>query len=380
MTYDPSTDFVGLWRNIFGGVEKAEMPGLDFVVLALGRAGLINVVASPVAPTTNQPKTAWFRTAVPSYAAEGALYLWDADLGTYVPATPDLFFTYLMVTSTNELLAIFAVTGLPPNTLGKDGDYAVRLDDPGGVYGPKFAGAWPTIPIPATSYTQVSKFLDQLGTNQGDLVYRGSVGWDVLMPGAAGNVLKSAGPSANPYWSSSVVTSPDLDGLFGGVQGSIIYRGLSTWTSLPPGTAGYVLSSGGPAANPVWSSTAGLIGPAGPAGQAGPAGAASSVPGPTGPQGPAGPTGPQGPQGLPGLSGGGSLTAGGVGTHAMGDGTYAYPYYDPYLTPSGSGAYPGTWISVSHYYNSIYAGTFDSGSGPTPIFVTNTFHLMLRTA
>lgn len=46
-----------------------------------------------------------------------------------------------------------------------------------------------------------------------------------------------------------------LDGWFGAVQGSIIYRGATAWEALPPGTAGQVLVTGGPAANPYWADT-----------------------------------------------------------------------------------------------------------------------------
>jgi len=91
MPYNPSTDLVGLWRAASGGVEKAQMPGLDFVVAALGRAGLMRIVTSQTAPTTNQSTTAWFQPANPSYASEGSLFLWDPSLNMYVPATPELF-------------------------------------------------------------------------------------------------------------------------------------------------------------------------------------------------------------------------------------------------------------------------------------------------
>lgn len=45
-----------------------------------------------------------------------------------------------------------------------------------------------------------------------------------------------------------------LDKLFGTTQGSIVYRGSTQWQSLPPGSAGQFLSSGGVGANPSWAS------------------------------------------------------------------------------------------------------------------------------
>ena len=91
MPYNPSSDLVGLWRAISGGVEKAEMPGLDFVVAAMSRAGLMRTVTSQTAPTVNQSTTAWFKPAAQSFASEGTLFLWDPSLNMYVPATPELF-------------------------------------------------------------------------------------------------------------------------------------------------------------------------------------------------------------------------------------------------------------------------------------------------
>lgn len=349
MPYEPSTDFVGLWRAVLGGVEKSELPGLDFVVAALGRAGIIRVVFSEVAPTVNQSTTAWFRTAHPSYAAEGALYLWDQRLGTYVPATPELFLIYIMAATDDDLLAIWAVMGIPTDDIGKDGDYAIRLDAPGGIYGPKAGGHWPAQPIPGTSYIQISAFLDWLGSTQGEIVYRGSTAWTVLQPGTVGQVLKTGGPSANPSWGSAAVTSPDFDILFGGVQGSVIYRGLSVWSSLPPTTNGFVLTTHGAAANPSWVSVSGpggifdlnfpgatqgsiiyrgatqwtFLGP-GAANQllmsngAGANVSWGTVAGPTGPAGPAGPTGATGATGATGPPG----TAGGGGT--VNNGRLAY--------------------------------------------------------
>jgi len=48
-----------------------------------------------------------------------------------------------------------------------------------------------------------------------------------------------------------------LDKLFGTTQGSVIYRGAASWASLAPGSAGQLLQSGGPAANPSWATAGG---------------------------------------------------------------------------------------------------------------------------
>ena len=48
-----------------------------------------------------------------------------------------------------------------------------------------------------------------------------------------------------------------LDFVGSAAQGDIMYRGATTWTRLGAGTAGFVLQSGGPAANPSWAASSG---------------------------------------------------------------------------------------------------------------------------
>lgn len=70
---------------------------------------------------------------------------------------------------------------------------------------------------------------------------------------AADGTIKSniSGASAAP--SDNTITAV-LDKLFGTTQGSVIYRGASSWAALTPGTAGQFLTTQGAGANPNWSS------------------------------------------------------------------------------------------------------------------------------
>lgn len=91
MTYNPVTDFVSLSRLLGSENEFARVPGLDFVLSALQRAGMFNWYVGQTAPTANQPTTVWLKPALPSWTAEGAVFLWDVSLGTYAPASPQLW-------------------------------------------------------------------------------------------------------------------------------------------------------------------------------------------------------------------------------------------------------------------------------------------------
>jgi len=91
MAYNPVTDFLALIRNSSAGAQIADMPGLDYVVAALARAGLIKLYVGQTRPLVNQSTTAWFKPAQPSYTAEGLLYLWNTVSAAYELATPALW-------------------------------------------------------------------------------------------------------------------------------------------------------------------------------------------------------------------------------------------------------------------------------------------------
>lgn len=98
MAYNPLTDFVALLRLTAGSASTERMPGLDYVVAALARAGLIALSINQASPTSNQATTAWFRPALPSWTAEGILYLWNATTVQYEVATPALWSSFFTAT------------------------------------------------------------------------------------------------------------------------------------------------------------------------------------------------------------------------------------------------------------------------------------------
>ncbi len=53
-----------------------------------------------------------------------------------------------------------------------------------------------------------------------------------------------------------------LDAACGSAQGDILYRDAYAWKALAPGTAADVLATGGTAANPYWTPTGNVVGPA----------------------------------------------------------------------------------------------------------------------
>jgi hypothetical protein len=59
---------------------------------------------------------------------------------------------------------------------------------------------------------------------------------------------------------SSATLSSQIDSVFGSSQGSILYRGVSVWTALAPGSSGFFLQTQGASANPTWAAASGGTG------------------------------------------------------------------------------------------------------------------------
>jgi hypothetical protein len=95
MSYNPATDFIGLLRLVGSAVRSERMPGLNYVVEALARAGMFALSVGQTAPTVNQASTFWFQPSIPSWLAEGTLYIWNPVAGQYQVATPALWQAFL---------------------------------------------------------------------------------------------------------------------------------------------------------------------------------------------------------------------------------------------------------------------------------------------
>lgn len=120
MSYNPISDFLALLRQTGSVVNIERMPGLDFVVAALSRAGLITLFTGQTAPNASQSTTVWFKPAMPSWTAEGVLFLWNKNSVAYEVATPalwsalltPLFVSYSFQSAPNPANAIVAGTSL----------------------------------------------------------------------------------------------------------------------------------------------------------------------------------------------------------------------------------------------------------------------------
>jgi len=108
------------------------------------------------------------------------------------------------------------------------------------------------IPTDATP----SAVLDTFGSTQGMTLYRGASGWAALAGSGTNTLLSLSGATSNPAWQT---LSYMIDNAIGSssAQGTILYRGASSWSALPPGTSGQLLQTNGASANPSWQTVTG---------------------------------------------------------------------------------------------------------------------------
>lgn len=112
MSYSPVTDFLGLLRQTSRGVRSERTPGLDYVIAALARTGLFLLSVGQTAPTANQSATVWLRPSVPSWVAEGVVFLWNPATEQYEQATPALWTALLAPTLSNySFQSVIAASG-----------------------------------------------------------------------------------------------------------------------------------------------------------------------------------------------------------------------------------------------------------------------------
>jgi hypothetical protein len=94
LSYSPTTDFLALLRTTAAGVTNARVPGLDYVVAAMARAGMFSLSVGQTAPIVNQAITVWLKPALPSWTAEGTVFLWNPAVGAYQVATAPLWINF----------------------------------------------------------------------------------------------------------------------------------------------------------------------------------------------------------------------------------------------------------------------------------------------
>ena len=194
-----------------------------------------------------------------SVALNGNEQLEAVQAGTSVRVTTDQIATYTQAQypapGVSSIATTAPITGGTITTTGTIGLQAAGVDNSylasmaGGTVKANVTGS-PAQPSDAS----VSSVLDVVGSTRGTVLYRGVSSWSPLLPGSANDILSSGGAGADPSWQSISAT---LDTASGSTQGSILYRDSSTWTELPPGTSGQVLRTNGVSANPSWATIAG---------------------------------------------------------------------------------------------------------------------------
>ena len=151
-----------------------------------------------------------------------------------------------------------------PAAIGLSGDEQIEIVQPGGTNGTSKRtsvsqiGTYisSTYPVPAITSISTSSPL-QVNGGLGP-VSSGAVTLQIAAQGITNSLLAPMGAytvKANVTGSSAVPTDATVSAVLdtiSAVQGSVLYRGNTTWQALPPGTNGYVLATSGAGANPSW--------------------------------------------------------------------------------------------------------------------------------
>ena len=119
-----------------------------------------------------------------------------------------------------------------------------------------------TLNFVAPQAIDVNRVLDMVGYDiirppaVESIIYKSNVGpnfnWQTLPPGTTGSLLTSGGPTNPPFWSPSPAQA-SLAAICQTV-GAVLYFDTPSllWKCLSPGTSGQLLQTGGPAGNPSW--------------------------------------------------------------------------------------------------------------------------------
>ena len=194
-----------------------------------------------------------------SVSLNGNEQLEAVQAGTSVRITTDQIATYTQAQypapGVSSIATTAPITGGTITSTGTIGLQAAGVDNSylasmaGGTVKANVTGS-PAQP----SDVSVSGVLDVVGSTRGTVLYRGVSSWSPLLPGSANNILISNGSGADPSWQSISAT---LDTASGSTQGAILYRSASTWTELSPGLSGQILQTNGGGADPSWATIAG---------------------------------------------------------------------------------------------------------------------------
>lgn len=143
---------------------------------------------------------------------------------------------------------------------GDTADHTITVE----FYDGSNARAYGDYPVPAGSFLRygqedgwrvgvtqgagtVTSIVTGTGLTGGPITSSGTISFD---PVADGSILANISGGIAPPIPNNL--SDILDYELTSTQGSLIYRGGAGWTTLGPGTAGFLLQTGGPAANPSW--------------------------------------------------------------------------------------------------------------------------------
>lgn len=258
-----------------GNVAMTTSPSFTTPALGTPSAGVLtNCTGLPISTGVAGLGTGVATALAVNVGSAGAFVTFNGALGTPSSGT---------ATNLTGLPLTTGVTGTLP--VGNGGTGATSLTSNGVLLGNNTSAVSATsagttgqvlagVTSNAPSFQGISAVLDNLGSTQGQILYRNASAWVPLNPGASGEVLSSNGAGANPSWiavgGTGTVTSVSFTGglisvanptttpalTVAGTSGGVPYfSGASTWASSAALAANAIMIGGGAGAAPATTTT-----------------------------------------------------------------------------------------------------------------------------
>ena len=204
---------------------------------AVGGSGVVSIDAGAGIDTGGAPITSTGTVALARVADRRILANISGSTAAPTPQTLSDILDYILTNARGTILArtIGGWVGLPPGTSG----YYLKTQG---------AGADVMWDAPAGSGTVTSISAGSgISTGGAPITATGTVSLAAILDGRI--LANISGGAAVPTGNT---LSNILDALFSSTRGATLYRGVTAWAALAPGTSGQILTTGGLAADPSW--------------------------------------------------------------------------------------------------------------------------------
>jgi hypothetical protein len=235
LIYRSGAAWQALPPGVAGSILQSNGSGVDVSWTTSPGAGVVSITAGPGISTGGAPITSTGTVSLANVSDGQLLADISGSAGAPTGVTLSAYLDHVLSASRGTLLTrtIAGWVALAPGTTG----LYLKTQGSGNDL------MWDAPPGAGTVLSVGSG----TGLTGGPITSTGTLSLAAI---ASGNVLaNTSGSSAAPI---PTTVSLLLDTVFGSARGDVLYRGVSAWVALAPGTSGQFLATGGAAGDPSW--------------------------------------------------------------------------------------------------------------------------------